>query len=360
VHVCERAAGTERGLRLSVAHGAATSRIRRVGRIVPLAVLAVPLALGECSGDSTSTADASGQGDGRGSDASRGQGNAGSGAPDGDGAGPDTGSGSTGQDAGTLCTALGTPPGCVQCVTNANCPTTTPHCLGGRCVTCVISSDCGTGTTPVCWPGNHTCHAACGEGGATCPAMMGQPNICDTNTGACVGCRSSMDCPTASPVCDSTTMRCAQCQADNNCTGTTPHCDPATSTCVACVTNADCTNPAAPICRSAFGATGAMGPMGRSCQAGCTSRAQCTDGGATVCDSNGNCVQCVDNSTCSGVNPVCDTMAIPFGRGATNASYHRCVVCLPPAPGSDASTQGCDGGPGTCYYNFMQGGYVCR
>jgi hypothetical protein len=73
-----------------------------------------------------------------------------------------------------------------------------------------------------------------------------------------------------------------------------------------------------------------------------------------VCDSTGSCVQCVDNSTCSGAMPICDTIS---SFGPTSASYHRCIVCL---PGGDAGAEGCDGGPGTCYYNFMRGGYVCR
>jgi hypothetical protein len=124
------------------------------------------------------------------------------------------------------------------------------------------------------------------------------------------------------------------------------------------VTSGDCTNPATPICRTTFGMFGQAG--GRSCQAGCTSNAQCTDAGATVCDTSGTCVQCVDNSACSGLNPICDTTPGFFGRGGFASSYHRCVVCLPPAPGTDAGTQGCDGGPNTCYLNMMLGGYVCR
>jgi hypothetical protein len=71
-------------------------------------------------------------------------------------------------------------------------------------------------------------------------------------------------------------------------------------------------------------------------------------------------VECLDNSTCSGLSPICDTTPSTFGRGGYNPNYHRCVVCLPPSLGSDAGTQGCDGGPGSCYYNMMLGGYVCR
>jgi hypothetical protein len=74
-----------------------------------------------------------------------------------------------------------------------------------------------------------------------------------------------------------------------------------------------------------------------------------------ACDlANGTCVQCLDNTSCSGLTPVCDTAAV-------GANAHRCVVCLPPAPGSDAGPQGCDGGPGQMMCAAgVGGGFVCR
>jgi len=325
------------------------------------AVSVVPMMLADCGGDSSSTADGGAQNDGSvgsGSSAGAGTGSAsgasGSGGDaGGGGTGSRSGTGSTtggsgsgaggggdasggtdagGRDAATLCTSPGNPPGCVQCLSDTNCATGAPRCLNGTCVTCMTNADCGNGTTPACWPSNHTCHAACGgDGGATCPTGAGQPSLCDPSTGACVGCRSASDCPTATPVCDSTTKRCVQCESDSNCSGSTPRCDTATSTCVACLTSSDCTSPSTPVCRAGAGGT-------RTCQAGCTSNAQCTDAGASRCNAAGNCVQCVDDSTCSGTTPVCDTQSFGFFPPADT-----CVACLP-ASAADAGAEGCEAG----------------
>jgi hypothetical protein len=271
------------------------------------------------------------------------------------GADANGGGGSSTQEAGVLCTSTGIPPGCVQCLSGADCPTIAPHCLNGTCVTCVTSADCGGGSTPVCWPSDNMCHAACSNGGMTCPTGAGQPSVCDPTTGACVGCLTTNDCPTSAPVCDSVTMQCVQCQTDSNCSGTTPHCDSTSQTCVACAKNADCTDPAMPVCRFMPPSARAMPPT-LGCQPGCTSSSQCTDAGATACDSNGYCVECVDNSTCSGATPICNT-TIPYAFG----TYETCVPCLPAPYGSDAGSQGCDGG--TCMPIGGRGpptGFVCQ
>jgi hypothetical protein len=107
------------------------------------------------------------------------------------------------------------------------------------------------------------------------------------------------------------------------------------------------------------GGPGMPPTVSRACQAGCTSNSQCTDAGATVCDSNGYCVQCVDNSTCPAATPICAvTPGGPFG----NPMYQSCVVCLPPPFGSDAGSQGCEGG--TCTYvrgpPGPNGGFACQ
>jgi hypothetical protein len=95
-------------------------------------------------------------------------------------------------------------------------------------------------------------------------------------------------------------------------------------------------------------------PPTLACQPGCTSNSQCADAAGSVCDSNGYCVECADNSTCSGATPVCNAnLPYPF----RSPTYETCVVCLPPAYGSDAGSQGCDGamcvlvgrGPGASY-----------
>jgi hypothetical protein len=186
------------------------------------------------------------------------------------------------------------------------------------------------------------------DAGVRCPG--GTP-ICDTGSRACVGCQTSSDCAPdggnftpGRPVCDSTTFQCVQCQVDNNCTGATPRCDTANNTCVECLAHADCaTSTAGPVCR----------PATHTCGPGCLSDTQCADGGTNLhCNmANFTCVQCVDNSNCSGLTPVCDTAAL----GMNN---HRCVVCLPAPMGSDAGPQGCDAGQTSCVARM--GGFVCQ
>ncbi|MBV9945849.1 MAG: hypothetical protein JOZ69_03275 [Myxococcales bacterium] len=298
-------------------------------------VIAVPL-LADCSGSTESApdggADAStsrSSSSGSSGSSSSSSGGSGSGASS---SGTSSGSSGGAQDGGAidsgrppvLCTGPGVPAGCVQCITDANCPTTAPRCLNGACVGCVTNSDCGTGSTPSCYPATHTCRASCVSDGG--PVCAGQTNLCDTTTGACVGCRTNADCPTAQPVCSATSKLCVQCETDANCSGTTARCDTAVNTCVACLGNPDCTSQPAPVCHQAT----------HRCVAGCVSNAQCTDAGAMACDlANNTCVECVDDSTCSGATPLCN-------QANGGAMAHRCVECLPAA--ADAGIQGCDGG----------------
>src|ERR1041385_3362108 len=51
--------------------------------------------------------------------------------------------------------------GCVECVNDSNCPASARFCEHGSGVECTSNTDCGMGTTPACWPKDHTCHAAC-------------------------------------------------------------------------------------------------------------------------------------------------------------------------------------------------------
>jgi hypothetical protein len=68
-------------------------------------------------------------------------------------------------------------------------------------------------------------------------------------------------------------------------------------------------------------------------------------------------VQCLDNTTCSGATPFCDTAAVPIQRA------NRCQQCLPPAL-TDAGLEGCDGGAGSMMCAplppVLTGQFVCR
>ncbi|MGA7124065.1 MAG: hypothetical protein WBY94_28440, partial [Polyangiaceae bacterium] len=245
-----------------------------------------------------------------------------------------------GQDAGVLCTAPGVPAGCVDCLTNAQCPKATNVCLAGTCVACATSADCAGTSTPVCWPSNHTCHASCaGDGGIAC---VGPEDHCDTATGACVGCTSNQECAADAggsgrrPVCDMTTLQCVQCVSTTDCNagdaGTRLLCDEASHGCVECIADSDCaTSAAGPVCRAGV------------CNPGCTTNTQCPmDGGTPICDTARNaCVECLANTDCSGDTPFCRTAG--FGGGPI---INRCEACLP-AVGMDAGVRGCDGGAGS-------------
>jgi Cys-rich repeat protein len=128
--------------------------------------------------------------------------------------------------------------GCVTCTMDSHCPASARYCVLGSCVQCKTNTDCG-GTTPSCWPGIQMCHAAC-TSNQQC-AQDGNARICNTSTGACVGCNSTADCPTSQSICDPTTQQCVQCSSSADCAGTsTPAC--LRNRCVECATSADCPN----------------------------------------------------------------------------------------------------------------------
>jgi hypothetical protein len=161
--------------------------------------------------------------------------------------------------------------GCVTCTMDSHCPASARFCVVGSCVQCKTNTDCG-GTTPSCWPGLQMCQAAC-TSNQQC-AQDGNARICNTSTGACVGCNSSADCPTSQSICDPTTQQCVQCSSSADCAGTsTPAC--LRNHCVQCATNADC-----------------PGPM-----------PYCALGG----DSPGRCVQCLQNAHCPPSAPSCNS-----------------------------------------------------
>ena len=231
--------------------------------------------------------------------------------------------------------------GCVQCLTNANCPpggagnANLKVCVLGSCEVCGADSDCATGQ--VCYPSNHTCHASClADGGATCGG--GRTPICDMTTGACVGCVTAADCKNTAgrAVCDATTQQCVQCGTDADCKGNPAGavCDTASATCVQCEANTDCPM-ARPVCEAAL----------HTCVAGCTADAQCTarNGGLTpICDTtNGRCVECTEASQCKVATDTCtdnlclnagcgsDTDCSADGGGATPYCVGtRCVACI--------------------------------
>jgi hypothetical protein len=234
--------------------------------------------------------------------------------------------------------------GCVQCLTNANCPpagalnAALKVCVLGSCEACGADTDCAA--NQVCEPATHTCRASCiVDGGANCTARAGAP-ICDTTTGACVGCLTATDCKDAArPVCDPTSQQCVQCGANADCAAemTNKLCDTASATCVACLANTDC-----PAARPACNANTHM------CQAGCTASAQCvtsTGGELPICDTaNGRCVECTTAAQCPGMGAMCTANVCTGGMGGTG-------TCNSPAdcsPDGGGATPYCTGPGGRC------------
>jgi len=214
--------------------------------------------------------------------------------------------------------------GCVDCVTDSQCPAAARFCLQGSCVACESNTDCGTGTTPACFPGTHTCHAACTTN-AQCTGRAA--TICDTAAGVCVGCNTATDCPAAAKVCGATTETCVECAGNSDCPAAAPRCLASNGTCVECVGNSDC-GTSAPVCS----------PETFMCRAGCTADSQCA-AAAPHCDTaTSTCVQCTADANCAGTaTPFCSTGPALGGGGGMAG---RCVQC-------DTDTQ-CSGATPRC------------
>lgn len=92
----------------------------------------------------------------------------------------------------------------------------------------------------------------------------------------------------------------------------------------------------------------------------CTTTADCP--GLTVCNTaTGNCVTCIDNTTCSGATPVCNTTTnscvecVNAGTDCPAGFLCQNNVCVPPPCMSDAD---CSGTPSTPACNTVTGNCV--
>jgi len=158
----------------------------------------------------------------------------------------------------------------------------------------------------------------------------------------CVACRTSNQCNNAvgTPYC-SAQNTCVSCAAATGgiCSGATPVCDSVSGSCVECVQNSQCPIAGkgfcvASTCQDCNAALASAGGVDGGASDGGSS-----DGGVTpvcfgstpVCASSGpmvgQCVQCMSNTDCSGITPICD-------------ASNTCVPCT-------SDTQ-CTTGPGVC------------
>lgn len=162
----------------------------------------------------------------------------------------------------TICAGQGV---CVQCTQDGDCTAPAPRCRRNLCN--VGSGDCSTAITP----------------GAACTPDGGGAGVC-TDGGACVECRGSSDCKSASA----------------------PHCNTATNRCVPCLEANHCSTSLT--CRSAY-CTGS-----NQCATAITEGQQCN--GNDVCNATGACVDCIDDSTCTAA-----------GRRRCDTGSYTCVEC---------------------------------
>jgi hypothetical protein len=104
---------------------------------------------------------------------------------------------------------------CVQCLSNADCSGSTPHCIDGACGSCISSADCPSGKA--CNSHIPRCETICSTKEECNDGGGGGP--CASEYGYCVECIVNADCPTkALPLCN----------------------PPPYGLCVGCLSNADC------------------------------------------------------------------------------------------------------------------------
>jgi hypothetical protein len=191
--------------------------------------------------------------------------------------------------------------GCVECAGNGDCGAAKPFCVTGHCSECGASGDCGAGRA--CYPATHTCQPAC-TGPGTCNS--GDATICDPNTGACVGCLSNQDCGGSEPLCDTVHGQCGQCLGNSDCGAAAPICNVAASRCVQCIVDDQCSGGkcteghCVKLCQG-NGDCGGTTPLCRTSDGECVACLTAKDCGAAapVCTPSGRCAQCLVDMDCS-------------------------------------------------------------
>ncbi len=187
---------------------------------------------------------------------------------------------------------------CIDCIQDSDCSGTTPYCRNNQCVSCASDDDCQDEVNTAA--GTTTCAKSLGTC-VQCDPETYQNNCSDKNFIQCIDYQlESTQCALA---CDESTEKgCVTCTTDNDCANSdgSPFC--LENECVQCREVADenqqvndCDEP-------------------KQCNANhvcadCLSDDDCADNmeGKKLCHlDKGICVQCKDNSSCSGSTPLCD------------------------------------------------------
>jgi len=203
--------------------------------------------------------------------------------------------------------------GCTECVSDAECTDPgKPACVLGKCRECGPEASCGA--AQACFPRDAKCETRC-EIDGDCP---GDAPICLTDSGVCVGCRTSDDCSsTGAPICEPVRAQCAECASSADCGAANPACDLNDGKCHECLVDADCAPPT--VCG-----------VDRKCHRVCSSNADCNDDGKPFCNPESrDCVACLSSAHCGASEPLCDNF--------------KCVECAGSADCVDPSKPVCKG-----------------
>ena len=197
-----------------------------------------------------------------------------------------------------------------------------------QCVQCISSTDCLGGDNKICDTSNHVCTSGCASNEE---CSLTDNSFCNPETQLCEPCTTNDHCshlPNA-PACNNgLCVQCTPSSMDEVCDAQTPLCEPSLLMCVQCLDNQDCNQSNASLCNE-----------NNEC-APCQIDADCGhlfDTGSLACDAVlGLCVECTQNSHCSGDTPVCDTV------------LQQCVAC------TDTDTSYCDENSLVCKIDVQQ------
>jgi hypothetical protein len=282
------------------------------------------------------------------------------------------------QGGGSFCNATGT---CVQCNTASECPGSDTDC---HTRTCSGAGACGVSNTPAGTPtsaqtpgdcqknvcdgagnvtsveddtdvpaddGNQCTGEVCNAGVPAHPAKpldtpcsQGGGSFCN-GTGSCVQCNTPSECPGSDTECQQRTCSAGACGVNDTAAGTP----------TSAQTPGDCQKN---VCDGAGNVTSVEDDTdvpaddgnpctGEVCNAGVPAHpaqpagTPCSQGGGTVCDGAGSCVQCNTASDCPGVDTECQQRTCSAGACGVNDT----------AAGTPTSAQT----PGDCHTNECDG-----
>ncbi len=203
------------------------------------------------------------------------------------------------------------PPVCRDCMINLDCPGDLVCSPDFECVECVDDAVCPGPFTPFCnteenscvrcanddqCPGDDICHPG-GEDCVECLDDTDCPEQYECEDGRCAGCESDTDCPGG--VCRQDDSVCVECYEDDQCTGSF-RCDDEDFICHECLDNQDCETLGA-VCAFEFDLD--LQHIVRFC-ADCETNSDCVGDEPPLCNSDYQCVECIDDGDC-GASQAC-------------------------------------------------------